>query len=247
MTTQTLKRSAAVGRTYADRIFYTAVAGVVAAIVFAGFGPTFYLRTSSQLPLSMLLTIHGVLFTSWIVLLIMQTSFIAAGRRDVHKRVGIAGIVLGAAMIALAVLAAVDALRRGAAPLPGVDPRTFLIIPLGDAGLFAGFLGAGFYYRRSPETHKRLMIVATLSLLGAAFGRMIPRLGVGFLIRGGPLSIFGLVLLLVAACAAYDFAMRRRVHPVYVWGGIAIALSVPVRLLVGTTTVWLAFADRLLR
>lgn len=234
-------------RVQTDRIFYTAAACVIALIVFAGFAPTFYLRPGSQPALSTLLTVHGALFTSWIVILIAQTSFIAANRRDVHKRVGLAAVGLGAAMVVLGVTAALDAVRRGAAPLPGVDPRTFLIIPLGDMVLFASFLAAGFYFRRSAETHKRLMLLATMSLLGAAFGRIIPLSGVTFLVQGGPFSIFGLVLTLVAIAAVYDFATRGRVHRVYLWGALAIAVSVPLRLMVGGSQLWLAFADRLLR
>ena len=241
MTTQVVTRA------QADRIFYTSAAFAMAAIVFAGFAPTYYLRASSQPALSPLLTVHGALFTSWILVLIAQTSFIAANRRDLHKRVGIAAVCLGAAMVVLGVTAAIDALRRGAAPLPGVDPRTFLVVPIGDMVLFAGFLGAGFHFRRSVETHKRLMLLATMSLLGAAFGRIIPLSGVAFLVRGGPFSIFGLVLVLVAMAATYDFATRRRVHRVYLWGALAIAVSVPLRLAIGSSGPWLAFADTLRR
>lgn len=113
--------------------------------------------------------------------------------------------------------------------------------------LFATFLGAGFYFRRSTETHKRLMLLSTMSLLGAAFGRIIPLSGVAFLARGGPFSIFGLVLTLVAIAGAYDFTTRSRVHRVYLWGALAIAVSVPLRLAIGGSGPWLAFADSLLR
>jgi len=231
----------------ADHIFYVSTSLLLAAIVFAGFSPTFYLRAGALPALSTLITIHGALFTLWIVLLVAQTSFIATNRRTLHRRVGIGGILLGIVMIVFGSIAAVDALRRGAAPLPGIDPRTFLIVPLGDLFLFAMFLGAGFYFRRSTETHKRLMLVATMSLLGAAFGRIIPRLGVDVLIQGGPFSIFGLVVLLVLIAGAYDFATRRRVHAVYIWGALIIAASVPLRLVVGSSAAWLAFADSLLR
>ncbi|RPI48611.1 MAG: hypothetical protein EHM55_25300 [Acidobacteria bacterium] len=230
-----------------DRIFYTSTALLLAAIVFAGFAPTFYMRTASLPALSTLLTVHGSLFTLWIVLLIAQTSFIAANRRTLHTRVGIAGMFLGVGMIVFGSAAAVDALRRGAAPLPGVDPRTFLVVPLGDIALFAGFLAAGFYFRRSPETHKRLMLVATMSLLGAAFGRIIPRLGVDTLVDAGPFAIFGPIVMLIAIGAAYDVATRGRVHRVYIWSAIVIALSVPLRFAIGSSAPWLAFADGLAR
>jgi hypothetical protein len=230
-----------------DRIFYTGAAVALMLIAYAGFAPTFYMRAGTLPPLSMLLTLHGGIFTLWVFFVILQTSLIAANRRTVHKRLGIAGGFLGAAMAVVGILAAVDALRRGATPLPGIDPRTFFIVPVADIVLFAGFLGLGFYYRRSLETHKRLMLVATISLLGAAFGRIIPRLGNELLIRGGPFSVFGMVVGLVFVAGVYDLATRRRVHPVYLWGGIAIAASVPLRLAIGSSGPWLAFADSLLR
>lgn len=230
-----------------DRIFYTGMAIAIAAIAFAGFSPTFYARAGTLPPLSRLLVIHGAAFTLWVLFLILQTSLIAARRRTLHMRLGVAGGVLGAAMAVLGILAAIDALRRGATPLPGLDARTFFIVPVADVVLFASFLGAGFYYRRSTETHKRLMLVATISLLGAAFGRIIPRLGSELLTRGGPISVFGMVVGLVAVAAAYDLATRRRVHHVYLWGGFAIAASVPLRLAIGGSGPWLAFAGSFLR
>ena len=230
-----------------DRIFYTGSALALALIAFAGFAPTFYMRAGTLPPLSRVLGIHGVVFTLWILFLILQTSLIAANRRTLHKRLGILGALLGVAMCVVGVLAAIDALRRGAAPLPGIDSRTFFIVPVADIFLFAGFLGAGFYFRRKTETHKRLMVVATMSLLGAAFGRIIPRLGNELLIRGGPFSVFGMVVALVVLAGLYDLATRRRVHRVYLWGGLIIALSVPVRLVIGSSAPWLAFADSLIR
>jgi hypothetical protein len=248
MTTHVATQAAPrVERAQTDRIFYTGMALLIAVIVFAGFSPSFFMRPSSQPALSTLLTLHGVVFTSWIVVLIVQTSFIAARRRDLHKQAGIIAMCLGAGMVVLGVIAAIDALRRGAAPLPGIDPRTFLVVPLGDMVAFAFFLAAGFYFRRSTETHKRLMLLATMSLLPAAFGRIVALSGVSFLMRGGPFSIYGLVLVLVILGAAYDFATRRGVHPVYIWGGLAIAVSVPLRLVIGGSGPWLKFADSLMR
>jgi hypothetical protein len=47
-----------------------------------------------------------------------------------------------------------------------------VIIPLGDMVLFAGFFIPAVIYRRRPEIHKRLMLLATTALLFAAAGRM---------------------------------------------------------------------------
>jgi hypothetical protein len=46
---------------------------------------------------------------------------------------------------------------------------------------------------------------------------------------------------------AYDLISRRRVHPVYLWGGAAIFLSIPLRLAVSGTQAWHSFAGFLTR
>ena len=38
---------------------------------------------------------------------------------------------------------------------------------------------------------------------------------------------------------------RRRVHPAYVWGGLLVIGSQPLRLALSGTAAWLAFADLL--
>jgi len=54
---------------------------------------------------------------------------------------------------------------------------------------------------------------------------------------------FGFQNLLVVAAVAYDVVSRRRVNPAYVWGGLLIVLSQPIRLFVSQTPLWLAFGD----
>jgi hypothetical protein len=68
---------------------------VAALTVFVGFAPTYFLKALFGAPsLSPLLHVHGLLFTSWIVLLAAQTALVAGRRTDVHRRLGLAGGVL---------------------------------------------------------------------------------------------------------------------------------------------------------
>ena len=91
------------------------------------------------------------------------------------------------------------------------DAQAQLLGPLLDMLVFAPFFAAAIYYRRKPELHKRLMIVATTSLLIAAVGRMQflgePRVVLVHLIWTAPILL----------AMAHDFWRQRRVHPVYVW------------------------------
>ena len=222
-----------------DRTFYCGMALSMAVTVFVGFAATFYLRAGTLPALSPLLVVHGTLFTSWILIFIVQTSLIAARRADLHRRVGIGAALVAAAMVVIGVAAAVDALRRGAIPLPGIDPRMFFAIPIGDMIVFPILVGAGLLNRANSETHKRLMLLATISLLTAA----IARWPIPLLQHGAPLSFFGVTDLFVVAAIVYDFVSRRRVHPAYLWGGLLLIASQPLRLVIAGTPIWLAFAS----
>jgi hypothetical protein len=232
-----------------DRVFYSGLAITLALIVFVGFAPTYYLRPLATTPpvtvtgattLSPLAHVHGALFTGWVLLFIIQTALIANHRVSVHRRFGMAGAVLALAMVLVAVPTAIAAAARGSTP-PGGDPLSFLAIPLFDMVVFPIFVGAALWNRRNKEAHKRLMLLAYVSIITAAIARWP---GVVAL---GPPVFFGLTLAIVLIAAIYDVISRRRVHPVYIWGGGLLVVSVPVRLMVAGTDTWRSIAQFLTR
>jgi hypothetical protein len=231
-----------------DRLFFGTMAIVLALIVFGGFGPTYYFRffdggpqaTVSGKPFNVLVHLHGALFTSWVLLFIVQTALVASRRVALHRRLGVAGAILAAAMIVAGTLTAIDAARRGASAV-GIDPLSFMAIPIFDMVLFAAFISAALVNRRRKELHKRLMLLAYSVLLTAAMARLP---GVSPL---GPLVFFGLSFLIVVCAALYDFVTRRQVHHVYLWGGALIFIMVPVRLAISGTAAWHDFAAFLIR
>jgi hypothetical protein len=237
---------AAVGRH--DHLFYGAMAVAMGVTVFAGFSPTYYLRffaggpktTLSGGPVTRLIQVHGALFTGWVLLFIVQTVLISSRRTAVHRRLGVAGAVLAAAMVVAGTLAAIATAARGSAPV-GSDPLAFLVIPLFDLVLFAGFVTAALLLRRDKEAHKRLMLLAYVSIIVAAVARLPGVLALG------PPGFFGLTLLFVVIAAIYDFVTRRRVHRVYLWGAALIVVSIPLRLAISSTAAWRAFAGMLIR
>jgi hypothetical protein len=139
-------------------------------------------------------------------------------------------------MVVVGTILAIWNAREGRAP-PGVPPLPFLIIPLFDMLVFAPLVAAAVWYRRRSETHKRLMLIATISLLAAPVARLPTALA-----AAGPLFYFGVVDLLLLTGVLYDLATRRKVHPVYVWGGLAILASQVIRLALSGTGAWLAVA-----
>jgi energy-converting hydrogenase Eha subunit A len=227
-----------------EHLFYVISAIVIALIIFAGFSRTFYLNAYfAKLHLPPVLIVHGIVFSSWIVLLIVQTSLVSAGRTDIHRRLGVVGGFLAALMIVVGILAAIYSGRRGFTPPHGPPPLVFLVVPVFDLIVFSSLVAAGLYYRRKSDIHKRLMLLSTLAILGPATSR----LPFGFIHAHGLPAIFGLADAVLVACILYDTVRNRRLHPAFLWGGLWVILSLPLRLAVGGTTAWLAFAHWLIR
>ena len=222
-----------------ERLFYTGMAIAVVITVFAGFARTYYLRPYFGTPtLTPLLHLHGVVFTSWLVLFLAQTVLVAADRVGIHRRLGVAGAVIATLMILIGVSTAIIRSKVVEVPPGSPSPLAFLVIPLGDMLLFGSLVGAGFYFRRRGDIHKRLMLLATISILPAATAR----LPFAFIQQVGPLAFFGLADLFIVACVLYDLVARGRLHRATLWGGLAIILSQPLRLMIGNTQAWLTFA-----
>lgn len=226
-----------------DRLFYGGMGVLLFLIVFAGFAPTFYLRpllgprptVSGSMVLSPLVYVHGFVFTTWMLLFIVQTSLIASRRVALHRRLGYAGVALAIAMIVVGWNTALGAARRGSAP-PGIDSLTFFVVPLGDLVLFSVFIGAAVLRRRDKEAHKRLMLLGYISLIAAGIAR-IPGM-----LPYGPFMFFGLAYGLSFLGAAYDWWSRGTVHRVYYWGIPLLLISVPGRLMLSSTAAWQSFA-----
>jgi len=225
-------------------VFFSAMTVCMAAVVFVGFSQTFFLRpwfpeAEVRAAPEIFFYIHGIVFTAWMVLLIVQTSLVRTGRLALHRTLGGFGCGLAAFMVVIGVAGLlIAAHRRGGfigVPLP---PLQFLALPIWDPLLFGVFVGLGYAWRRDPASHKRLMILATVNLLEAA----IIRIPFDFIADGAPLMARWLSDVFIFALVAWDLASRGRLHPVTLWGGLVIIASQPLRILIMDTQPWLAFA-----
>jgi hypothetical protein len=243
-----VRRAPVHGHAAYDRVFYGTMAAVLALVVFAGFGRTYYFRflsggpqsTFSGGPFTALVHLHGALFTAWVLLFVVQTALVATRRVAAHRRLGIGGAGLAVAMIGVGLTTAVASAKRGGSP-PGVDPLAFMAIPFFDMLVFATLVIPALLWRHKKETHKRLMLFAYISIITAAIARIPGVAG------SAPPVFFGLSLLFVVAAALYDLVTRRTIHRAYLWGGTLIFVSVPLRLAISSTAAWHAFAAVLTR
>ena len=235
--------AAAPARTRAnDRAFYTGIAIAAALVVLVGFSRTYFLRPYfGTAPLDTAFHLHGLVFSAWIALFVAQTSLVAAGRTDVHRQLGWAGACLAVLMVVVALNAAVHGAHRDIAAGYEIESLRFFATPVLAIAMFASLIALAVLTRGSPETHKRLMLLATLSLLDAAVARW-PIPGIG----DAPLAYYAIADAFIAAAMLYDFASRRAVSRVYVWGGLAIVVEQWARDALGATAVWQSVAAKIL-
>lgn len=229
-----------------DRAFFTVMAFVATLVVLLGFGPSFFFAVANPgaRPLEPIYHVHGAVFSLWMLFFIVQNLLIARGNRALHMQLGAWGAALGFVMIIMAFVVTLHATRSGfGGPLGGLpDKIQAMAIPFFDMFVFAPLFIAGLYYRRrSPDAHKRLMLMATVGgLLGAAIGRA--PLFIGELDR----QLY-LYLALIFAGPAYDLVTRRRIHPAYLFALVpCLLLLTSMRLRIGASEWWHAFAQSIL-
>ena len=225
-----------------DRIFYTAMGAAIAATTFWGFAQSFYLARWMTAPpttpeMTRLLIAHGVVFTAWIALMVVQPMLIASRNLRLHRRLGYAGAGVAAAMVVLGNVAAVAAIHVGCRGLG--DPYVFYAVPFFAINSFAVAVALAVYWRNRAETHKRLILLANVGLLGAAVAR-IPLAAVQ---AGAPFTFVFLPNLITLAGIVYDWRTRGRVHKVWIWGGLAMLASQIVMFPVMGSAAWHAFAE----
>jgi hypothetical protein len=221
-----------------ERRFWSGMAIGLVLVAVVGFAPSYYLKSRFTVgpELTPLLRLHGAVMTAWLVLLVTQTSFIAARRVTWHRRLGIVGCFLAAALIVLAAYTGIQRARDGLLGEGMVPPLQFLAIPMMSILVLPLLIGAAIYFRKRSDYHKRLIILASVEFVSPATARLA--------ILAGSSPLLGLLLvdLFTVAMVVRDLVTLRRVHPATLWGGLLILISQPLRFMISGTQPWLAFA-----
>jgi hypothetical protein len=221
-----------------DRIFFSTMSLVILGIVYYGFAHSYFLAGTVRAPLpNVLIHIHGAVFTSWIVLLLIQNALVVTHNVRIHRKLGMWGFGLAASMFVLGLLAGVDAMRRGVS-IWGLDPQAFLAIPVTDITLFAVLIYAAFRARSKPEAHKRLILIATLAITDAAMARF-PIAAFQQHIIYQDYLLYGLLL----TVAAYDLISLRRISRTTLWASALVVLSHVIRIPLGQSAAWHSFTS----
>jgi hypothetical protein len=223
----------------AARSNFHLIAGfLIAALIVAGFSRSYYFRPWFDMPtLSVLLHLHAAAFTAWLALFIAQSRLASTRRLGLHRKLGILGGVIALAMLVTTYACVVEAIRGGGT-IGGRPAWQFVAQSSVSITLFAGFVAAALALRRRPEWHKRFMLIATLGIIGPAVGRLL------IMLFGVPAARHATTVLIVllAACIAYDTFKFRRVHPAYVIGASVLLVAIPFKRALVASQSWSDFA-----
>jgi len=221
---------------------YTLTAFAIFVIALVGFARTYYLRTWFDVPpLTLRLHLHGLVLTLWLVLFLFQSILISVSRRNLHRRLGFAGVGLAAAVIATTYSTAIEAAHLDGAR-GGITAADRLYSTAVVLLLFGVFVTIGVVFRRRPDVHKRSMLLATITIVGPAAARAAILL-VGRGIRD-PHIIVMTALLLVALWS--DWRRRGRPHWLLVCGALVLIVSQVTRRLVGGSEAWAVIGNWLI-
>lgn len=221
--------------------FFSGMSLLILATIYYGFARSYFLRGMfrAHLP-NVLIHVHAAIFTGWILLLVAQTSLVAAGHVRWHRRLGVAGFCLAVAMVIVGSIAATEGTLRGGPP--GVDPLAFYYSLLSTVLIaFPLLVYLAFRFRFNPPTHKRLILIATLVLVDAA----IIRWPIRWIAESSLMTsavVYSFLLLLIG----YDLWFTRRVHPATLWGGVFLVLFRETQGLIAGTRAWHVLAMWLL-
>jgi FtsH-binding integral membrane protein len=229
-----------------DSKFFTGLAVALSVTAFLGFAPTYYLMGAMHAkPLPMLVHLHGIACTTWLLLLLTQTGLVMAGRRDLHRKLGLSALAVASVIIVLGLMVAFHAARSGRVNPGPFPPPTLLFYQFMTLGTFGIFVLLGIANRADAAAHKRLMMLASMALVLPALAR------IARMIQTAPLPANangGSILsnLFLIALAAYDWKSRGRLHRVTLWGGLAFVAAEAVRPIVGLSEPWQRFASGLI-
>lgn len=162
-----------------NRFFYTLAAVFLLLLGFVGFSK-FYLHGQAYPgreiapPIRSLVILHAIAMSAWLLLFVAQPLLIARNHRRTHMALGRVGAMLAAAIIILGIGLAIQSTKLipPEAIIWGLSPKQFMAVPLGTIAMFAGCVGLGVFYRRRLEIHRPMMLLATLSAVGAAVSRI---------------------------------------------------------------------------
>jgi hypothetical protein len=228
--------------------FYTWMTVACAATAFAGYIPTYWAPLAGgAFQANPVVHLHAMAFFAWTLFAMVQTSLVSSRRVALHRALGMVGISLATILTMLGLLAALNAINREIPAALRQANEAFLIVPLQAIATFAVIFVLGIATIRRPETHKRLMLLATIALLNAPLAR--PLIVFVFHFPLGPPPVWLNVpaylasFLLLIPPMIYDWRTRGQPHPVYLVALPVLTFLAWAVIPISGTHAWHTFAQ----
>jgi hypothetical protein len=159
-------------KSFIGRYFYLIMSLVIAAVVIAGFSRTVNPNLiHANPPRPLLLWIHGAAFSAWLVFFTVQSGLVRIRKVSVHRLLGWFGAALATLMLVLGCIITVVMARFDTFVLHQKDADAFMSVPFYDMLAFGTLVALAIYWRKRPEYHRRLLFIASCTLLDAGIGR----------------------------------------------------------------------------
>lgn len=232
-----------------ERAFHLRMALLCLGIAVLGFAPTYWrgLVTGSFRG-GPLVHLHALIFYAWMILHVMQAAWVAQGRIGRHREVGIFGVSLATLLVATGMAVSIaGGLRLEQAGL-GREARAFLIVSWSAMVVFATLIWLAIAAVAQPERHRRLMLAATISMLGAPIARWFLVFLAPETINSGTVAAPPPVIvslppallgdLLFVPMLVHDRQTLGRFHPTTIKAGLTVVATHILIVPVSSTDAW---------
>lgn len=193
--------------------FFLCMTLVMAAFVFGGFGMTYFwpLATGSFPPAPPVVHLHGIVFSSWIVLLLVQAALVNVRNIALHRSLGMFGIALATAVMFMgALITLIGGVGSAHLSNPGANYYHGMYLGLLAITGFGTLFTLAIRNVRRPDVHRRMILFATLLILPPGVHRlyMVP-----FGLSEFPVLPMYLTLdVLAIAILAHEWRTTQRLH-----------------------------------
>ena len=226
-----------------SRYFFVA-ACVALAVVLTGFWTTFILPSfKGEFKAPVVIYVHGAFLFLWTLVLLFQSFLIQAKKVRVHLRLGYIALAVAAGVVFSTIAAGVYVMHRDLAAGQGQIAISSLVGTFTTPLIFAVFVALAVWYRRRPEIHKRMMLLAMIEIIWPAFFRFrhyfpsIPSPEIYF-------AVFIPDMMIVIAMI-WEKVRFGRVHPVLLVAGTVLIAENVAEVILFDTQPWQAVANRL--
>ncbi|NOS94062.1 MAG: hypothetical protein HOP30_19265 [Cyclobacteriaceae bacterium] len=230
---------------FIKRYFYVLLGIAAIVIVHIGFSRTYLAPVlSGTFSKRKILHVHGAIFMMWLVISTVQPFLVQMKQFQWHKRIGVLGFVLAGIMTLFGLYIGISASHIKISLGEEQAAKEFLFMPITDMILFATFAALALRSVKTPEAHKRYIVLTTLSILPAATVRTFSL----FTWWTNNEVVDTLLALLIMEITLYlalvfDWAVERKIHPVYLWGGFWLIFVHALRDYAAKSDLWMAMAD----